>query len=324
MHSNLRSLACAALAAATCPSAQETPYVPVSTGSWRSQDLALGRSFTRRTDDSIWIWLGQYSQALWTNELEVFGSDGMPVALFNNFASPESLINLSEKADIRIGDTLWFRCTVTEGGGGVNRLPKYSGPNRPGGKYFSGAAQPSTVPREYAGRRWSVAGRIDRDFVEFGFEDVADTNSNFSFDDLVARMYLPEPRPAEGIGAPALYPRPAQGEYVDRVFLFAPSGTTLRYSLDGSDPAVGTAYVHGTPVAAGLDPFRLRSVAMGPGGSMGPETVYDYNGYGLVAIPGKRAPQRARIMEIVRSRGYDAAGRRKAGKAGGPSPVFNR
>ena len=303
------ALAAAIAVCAFRSEAQETAFSPASSGSWRSQDLYLGRAFTRQTEDSIWIWLGQYSSALWTNRLEVFGSDGKPVFLFDNFASPESLINLSAVVDIKVGDTLWFRCTVVEGGGGVNRRPKYSGPNWPGSAYYSGAAQPPTAPAGVAGRRWSVAGRIDRDFVEFGFEDVADSNSNFSFDDLVARLYLPEARTAPGLPGPGLYPKTPVGEYADHFALFPPIGTTVRYSLDGTDPASGTLYVPGTQVPTLLDPFRLRAVAIGPGGAKGPETQWDFNGYGISAVDPPRRQGRERIRTLLRERGYDARGR---------------
>lgn len=303
---------------------QETPFTPTENAwSWRSTDLGLGRSFTRETSDSIWIWLGQTSSALWRNQLEVFDSQGKAYKVMDNFASPESLINLSALADIKVGDTIWFRCTVLEGGGGVNRKPKYSGPNYPGSKYYSDVIQPAKAPPEVAGRRWSVAGRIDSNFVEFGFEDVADSNTNFSFDDLLARMYLPTKRAEEPgvVALPIIWPPASLGGLVNNLLIFPAPGAQVKYTLDGADPSAGTVF-NGTPISLAWQGTLFKAIAISLTGAKSPILVGEYNGYAPVAIRiPARGLDRNEVKALLRARGFDAAGRRMVPGAGGGATV---
>jgi hypothetical protein len=158
---------------------------------WHADTLYIGAGFARMDYKPVKIWLAG-TEAGWNGQLYYIDPlTGAEIQLFDNHDDPGRVVTLTDLVSVPIGQTLTFVYKVVDKGHGkdlddMTRVPKYTGPNRKGSPYFSRASSDDNQnPSRRFGNRWSVAGRISKDVLEFGFEDDDTETSDMDFDDIV-------------------------------------------------------------------------------------------------------------------------------------------
>lgn len=163
---------------------------------WSADTLYLGTTFARLTDEPVRIWL-KGGEALLLSRVSVIDPvTGAVVPLFQSTDPPNVPIILSNRINMPIGAPIYFQSEIT--GQGPNPypprpeelLPKYTGRNLPGDRYYSPAGSDNHPdPALRFGHVWSVAGRVDSRRIEFGFENLVPravgNDSDMDFDDLI-------------------------------------------------------------------------------------------------------------------------------------------
>jgi hypothetical protein len=193
--------------------AQSAVYVPYRNSSmWSAETLYVGASFlyTGATSSSGKWWSKKFgsvepititlkgNEADWRGDLYaiVQSATGVEetVFLFNNHDPKGTSFDLRSKVSFPIpsGAEITFMYKVTASGSwwpvnAVDKLPKYSGPNRGSDRYHSVASSDSMPNANWRfGNRWSVVGRNPDGDLEFGFEDCTQPSlSDMDFDDVV-------------------------------------------------------------------------------------------------------------------------------------------
>lgn len=196
--------ACYALSAFACLShAQTEIYKPYkNNGLWSADTLYVGASFMRLNGGPIRVSLkgndaGFTGRLYAINPTPVGGGRADTVALFSNHDPAGTTVNLQALTNIPVpGDVVFMYVVERNNGYGpfdprVDLLRKFSGPNLGGGKYTSQATSEAhpNVNWRY-GRRWSVVGKVPGPgrVLEFGFEDMANSNTDMDFDDVVFQV----------------------------------------------------------------------------------------------------------------------------------------
>ncbi|MDB5051870.1 MAG: hypothetical protein JWO30_4941 [Fibrobacteres bacterium] len=107
-------------------------------------------------------------------------ASGETLRLFSNRDAPGSEIDVMKSMSLPAGGTLVFMYDPENNG------PIFTGPNLPGDKYFTEDSN------DRYGHRWSVAGKVDKSTIEFGFEDFHplfnSKKSDFDFDDIIFQV----------------------------------------------------------------------------------------------------------------------------------------
>jgi hypothetical protein len=178
------------------PARAEEVYVPYRNQSlWSADTLYLGATFSRLTDAPVRIWL-KGGEALWVSRLSVIDPvTGAVVPLLQSTDPRNVPIILSNRINMPIGAPIYFRYEVTGQGQAAyppspeELLPRYTGRNLPGDRYFSQASSDNHPnPSLRFGHIWSLAGRVDANLIEFGFENqvpAAGNRSDMDFDDVI-------------------------------------------------------------------------------------------------------------------------------------------
>jgi hypothetical protein len=171
---------------------QTDVYVPYRNKNlWHADTLYIGAGFARMDYKPVKIWLVG-TEAGWEGQLfYVDPSTGKEIQLFGNHEAPGRVVTLTDLVNVPVGENLTFVYKVVDKGWGKDiddmiRTPKYTGPNRRGSKYFSQASSDDNQNENRRfGHRWSVAGKLSKDVLEFGFEDDDTETSDMDFDDIV-------------------------------------------------------------------------------------------------------------------------------------------
>jgi hypothetical protein len=159
---------------------------------WHADTLYIGAGFARLDYKPVKIWLVG-NEAGWDGQLfYIDAATGNEIALFSNHEAAGKVVTLTDLVSIPLGQNLTFVYKVTGKGWGKDidhdktKTPRYTGPNRKGSKYVSQASSnDNNDPNKRFGNRWSVAGKISKDVLEFGFEDDDTPTSDMDFDDIV-------------------------------------------------------------------------------------------------------------------------------------------
>ena len=159
---------------------------------WEADTLYIGAGFARMDFKPVTIWL-KGNEAGWEGQLfYVDPMTGAEIQLFKNHEAVGTKVVLTDIMNIPLGENLTFVYKVVAQGRGKAidkdeiRAPRYTGPNRRGSRFFSPASSDDNQnPSRRYGHRWSVAGRISKDVLEFGFEDDDTEDSDMDFDDIV-------------------------------------------------------------------------------------------------------------------------------------------
>jgi hypothetical protein len=161
---------------------------------WSADTLFVGAGFARMDYKPVKIWLVGNEAGFEGQLFYIDPKTGNEIFLFGNHEDPGRVVTLTDIIDVPLGENLTFVYKVVNKGkawkdidqGGI-RTPKYTGPNRPGSRYFSKASSnDNNNPSFRYGHRWSVAGHLGRkDLLEFGFEDDTTVDSDMDFDDIV-------------------------------------------------------------------------------------------------------------------------------------------
>ncbi|MDB5102576.1 MAG: hypothetical protein JWP91_265 [Fibrobacteres bacterium] len=161
---------------------------------WSADTLFIGAGFSRLDYKPVKIWLKENEAGLEGQLFYIDPATGKELFLFGNHEDPGRVITLSDMVDVPVGQTLTFVYKVVGKGRwdrnlddfGEIRVPKYTGPNRRGKPYYTSVSSDvNKDPGKRYGHRWSVAGRISKDVLEFGFEDDSTPDSDMDFDDIV-------------------------------------------------------------------------------------------------------------------------------------------
>ncbi|MDB5051538.1 MAG: hypothetical protein JWO30_4609 [Fibrobacteres bacterium] len=175
--------------------AQTDIYTPYKNKDlWTADTLYIGAGFARLDYKPVKIWLVGNEAALDGELYYVDPTTGKEYFLFGNHEAPGRVVNVTDLVNVPLGVTLTFVYKVVGLGGwskgedhmGELSQPKYTGPNKKGSKYYSPTSSDdnNNESRRF-GHRWSVAGRINKDVLEFGFEDDSTPTSDMDFDDIV-------------------------------------------------------------------------------------------------------------------------------------------
>lgn len=177
------------------PRAQTDIYTPYRNKNlWHADTLYIGAGFARMDSKPVKIWLVGNEAGLEGKLFYIDPATGKEYFLFGNHEEPGRVVNLTDVVDVPMGATLTFVYKVVamgswdKGWGKFAKVtpPKYTGPNRKGSKYFSPSTSDDNMnPNFRYGHRWSVAGHIGKDILEFGFEDDTTPESDMDFDDIV-------------------------------------------------------------------------------------------------------------------------------------------
>jgi hypothetical protein len=177
-------------------SAQTEIYTPYkNTSLWNADTLYLGAGFTRLSNTPVKIWLKAEEAGLDGQLFIMDPNSGAEIALFANHSQVGVVLDLSSMINIPIGTTLTFMYKVV-GKGKWNRdlfgdlmQPKFTGPNHRRAKYVTKVSSNNNQnPGLRYGKRWSVAGRVNSNLLEFGFEDDILDDSDMDFDDIVFQV----------------------------------------------------------------------------------------------------------------------------------------
>jgi hypothetical protein len=118
---------------------------------------------------------------------------GSPIKLFSNHSPPGVALDLTSMVNIPKGIPLTFMYKVDKLFPGATDStllePKYTGPNNKRSKYVSPiSSNINNNPSFRFGNQWAVAGRVDANTLEFGFEDDTTPGSDMDFDDIVFQI----------------------------------------------------------------------------------------------------------------------------------------
>jgi hypothetical protein len=169
-----------------------TPYRNMDL--WTADTLFIGAGFARMDYKPVKIWLSGNEAGLDGQLFYIDPVTGKEHFLFDNHETPGRVVTLSDIVTVPVGTTLTFVYKVVGKGKWDKELdafselkiPKYTGPNRKRDRYYTPVSSDANVnPARRYGNRWSVAGRIGKDVLEFGFEDDTLDNSDMDFDDIV-------------------------------------------------------------------------------------------------------------------------------------------
>lgn len=190
----IRFLTALLLGVSAVAHAQTDVYTPYRNQElWEADTLYIGAGFARMDFKPVTIWL-KGNEAGWEGQLfYVDPKTGNEIQLFKNHEAIGTKVTLTDFIDVPLGQNLTFVYKVVSQGWGNKsidrdqvRSPRYTGPNRRGSRYFSPASSDDNQnPARRFGHRWSVAGRISKDVLEFGFEDDDTDDSDMDFDDIV-------------------------------------------------------------------------------------------------------------------------------------------
>ena len=174
--------------------AQTDVYVPYrNKNMWTADTLYIGAGFARMDYKPVKIWLVG-NEAGWEGHLfYIDPATGNEIFMLSNMDTPGTPVDLTALTNVPLGQNLTFMYRVVYKKNGIKSIDqakiknaKYTGPNRHGSKYFSEATSDvNDNPSFRFGHRWSVAGRISKDVLEFGFEDDTTPDSDMDFDDIV-------------------------------------------------------------------------------------------------------------------------------------------
>lgn len=193
----------ALLALSSLAPAQTEIYKPYKNiAMWSADTLYVGASFIRLGGAPIMVSL-KGNEAGFTGRLYVINPFpvGRPrpdtLALFTNHDPVGTTVNITALTNVPIpGEVVFMYIVENNNFWGpfdpvIDKLPKFSGPNLGGSKYRSEATSENHPnPNLQFGRCWSVVGKIPAGGgdLEFGFEDMANLQSDMDFDDVIFRV----------------------------------------------------------------------------------------------------------------------------------------
>lgn len=171
---------------------------------WTAPTLYLGASFLKINPGPVLVSL-RGNAAGWVGRLYVINPTpigpaplNLPlppdtIPLFTNIEPIGTTVDITTLTRIPIGTELVFYYQVINDwrffGDANDLLPKYSGPNLFGQRYYSPASSNHNInPNLQFGNRWTVVGRSPTGALEFGFEDMTWSNSDMDFDDVVFQV----------------------------------------------------------------------------------------------------------------------------------------
>jgi hypothetical protein len=163
---------------------------------WSADTLYIGAGFARMDYKPVNIWLVGNEAGLDGQLYYIDPTTGKEYFVFGNHEPPGRVVTLTDMVNVPLGVTLTFVYKVVDKGSwgdekwwshkGDVQEPKYTGPNKPGTRYFTPVSSDNnTEPSRRFGHRWSVAGKLGKDKLEFGFEDDTTPESDMDFDDIV-------------------------------------------------------------------------------------------------------------------------------------------
>ena len=149
---------------------------------WTADTLYLGASFRYMGGGPITITMRPSETVVGGNLYLVSPTTGATYFLMSSFTPPGLTVDASALTNIPVGSEVIFEFISN----GDVSVPRFTGPSLPGRKFFNGRSSDwNRNTKLRFGHRWSVAGKIGPNKVEFGFEDGVDPFSDMDFNDII-------------------------------------------------------------------------------------------------------------------------------------------